>query len=277
MIALREHASPNTRFTGKTDAIRSIIDIDGVCKTYDTASGEQVNALHDVNLHIGAGEFVCVVGASGCGKTTLLRLIAGLEKITNGSIQVNGSQLAKPSRDVGVVFQDATLLPWRTILQNVLLPAAVLKLEPKTHDERARQLLGMVGLQDFLKKYPHELSGGMRQRAAIARSLVHDPAMLLMDEPFGALDALTREQMNLDLLDIWNSTGKTILLITHSISEAVFLADRVVVMSPRPGRVVDVIPIDLERPRRLEMINSERFGSYVRHIRSCLGGNGNGQ
>jgi NitT/TauT family transport system ATP-binding protein len=248
------------------------VALTGVYKTFATASGELVRALANANLTIHAGEFIAVVGASGCGKTTLLRLIAGLERCSSGSIAINGAPQTGPSEQVGIVFQDPTLLPWRTVLQNVLLPVEVLKLDTRKYGERARVLLETVGLKDFKNKYPHELSGGMRQRVAIARALVHDPAMLLMDEPFGALDALTRDQMNLELLDIWSATKKTVLLITHSITESIFLADRVIVMSPRPGRVVEEIAIELPRPRTLEMINKEEFGKYVRSIRGLLGG-----
>jgi NitT/TauT family transport system ATP-binding protein len=247
------------------------IALTGVYKTFSTASGELVRALENANLTVHTGEFITVVGASGCGKTTLLRLIAGLEQCSTGSIAINGAPLIGPSEQVGIVFQDPTLLPWRTVMQNVLLPVQVLKLDARKYGERAKALVETVGLKDFENKYPHELSGGMRQRVAIARALVHDPAMLLMDEPFGALDALTRDQMNLELMDIWSATRKTVLLITHSITESVFLADRVIVMSPRPGRVVEEITIELPRPRTLEMINKEEFGKYVRRIRGLLG------
>ena len=249
-----------------------VIELIAVSKIFNTASGERVRALESTNLRIKPGEFITVVGASGCGKTTLLRLIAGLERCTAGSIKVNGTEQLGPSEQIGIVFQDPTLLPWRSVLENVLLPVHVLKLDFKTYRARALALLETVGLSDFRNKYPHELSGGMRQRVAITRALVHDPAMLLMDEPFGALDALTRDQLNLELLEIWAKTRKTVLLITHSITESVFLADRVIVMSPRPGRVVEEITVDLPRPRDLEMINSEMFGAHVRRIRGQLGG-----
>lgn len=248
-----------------------VIELAGVSKTFVTTSGELVHALNNANLAVRPGEFITVVGASGCGKTTLLRLVAGLERSTAGTIKVNGAPQEGPSEEAGIVFQDATLLPWRTVLQNVMLPVQVLRLDAHKYGARARTLLDTVGLKGFENKYPHELSGGMRQRVAIARALVHDPAMLLMDEPFGALDALTRDQMNLELLAIWSATRKTVLLITHSITESVFLADRVIVMSPRPGRVVEEITIDLPRPRSLDMINNEIFGKYVRRIRELLG------
>jgi NitT/TauT family transport system ATP-binding protein len=252
-------------------AAGSVIELSGVSKTFTTTSGERVRALDNTNVRIKPGEFITVVGASGCGKTTLLRLIAGLERCTSGLIKVNGANLAGPSAQIGIVFQDPTLLPWRTVLENVLLPVQVLKLDARIYRPRALALLETVGLSEFQNKYPYELSGGMRQRVAIARALVHDPAMLLMDEPFGALDALTRDQLNLELLEIWAKTRKTVLLITHSITESVFLADRVIVMSPRPGRVVEEITVGLPRPRELDMINSEMFGTHVRRIRSQLG------
>ena len=249
-----------------------VIELAAVSKVFATASGDRVRALDSTTLRVKPGEFITVVGASGCGKTTLLRLIAGLERCSSGTIRVNGAEQVGPSEQIGIVFQDPTLLPWRTVLENVLLPVQVLKLNIRTYRPRALALLDTVGLADFQDKYPHELSGGMRQRVAIARALVHDPAMLLMDEPFGALDALTRDQLNLELLAIWAKTRKTVLLITHSITESVFLADRVIVMSPRPGRVVEEIAVDMPRPRNLEMINSEMFGAHVRRIRSLLSG-----
>jgi NitT/TauT family transport system ATP-binding protein len=254
------------------DETAPVIELTAVSKTFSTASGDRVRALDSTMLRVKPGEFITVVGASGCGKTTLMRLIAGLESCSSGSIRVNGAEQTGPSEEIGIVFQDPTLLPWRTVLENVLLPVEVLKLDFKSHRPRAQALLDTVGLADFQNKYPHELSGGMRQRVAIARALVHDPAMLLMDEPFGALDALTRDQLNLELLDIWAKTRKTVLLITHSITESVFLTDRVIVMSPRPGRVVEEIAVDLPRPRDLEVINSEMFGAHVRRIRGLLGG-----
>jgi len=253
------------------DETAPVIELTAVSTIFATTSGDRVRALDSTNLEVKPGEFITVVGASGCGKTTLLRLIAGLERCSSGSIRVNGTEQTGPSEQIGIVFQDPTLLPWRTVLENVLLPVQVLKLDSRTHRPRALALLDTVGLADFQNKYPHELSGGMRQRVAIARALVHDPAMLLMDEPFGALDALTRDQLNLELLDIWAKTRKTVLLITHSITESVFLADRVIVMSPRPGRVVEEITVDLPRPRDLEVINSEMFGAHVRRIRGLLG------
>jgi NitT/TauT family transport system ATP-binding protein len=223
-----------------------------------------------VDLAIADGQFASVIGSSGCGKTTLMRIIAGLELDYDGRVRIGGRSHSGPSRDVGIVFQDANLLPWRSILKNVMLPAEVLKLDHRASLERARWLINLVGLGGFEDKYPSELSGGMRQRAAIARALVHDPSVLLMDEPFGALDALTRENMNLELLKIWSAAKKTVFMITHSITEAVFMSDRVIVMTPRPGRIVDDVRIDLPRPRKLDMMSDARFGEYTRNLRRQL-------
>ncbi len=248
----------------------ALIQLDGVSKTFRTTSGGTVKALDRVDLTIGASEFIAVVGPSGCGKTTLLRIIAGLEGGFGGTFRLAGEKVSGPSRDIGIVFQDATLLPWRTVLNNVLLPAQVLRMSEAAAMTAAHRLLDLVGLKGFDDKYPHELSGGMRQRVAIARALVHDPAVLLMDEPFGALDALTRENMGLELLKIWDAARKTVFLITHSISEAVFLSDRVIVLSPRPGRILAEVAIDLPRPRNLDMLSDETFGAYTRRIRHVL-------
>jgi NitT/TauT family transport system ATP-binding protein len=248
----------------------SLIQLDGVSKIFRTTSGGTVNALDRVDLTIGASEFVSIVGPSGCGKTTLLRIIAGLEGGFGGTFHLAGEKVNGPSRDIGIVFQDATLLPWRTVLNNVLLPAQVLRMSETSAMAAAHRLLDLVGLKGFEDKYPHELSGGMRQRVAIARALVHDPAVLLMDEPFGSLDALTRENMGLELLKIWDAARKTVFLITHSISEAVFLSDRVIVLSPRPGRILAEVAIDLPRPRNLDLLSDEAFGVYTRRIRRVL-------
>jgi NitT/TauT family transport system ATP-binding protein len=251
-----------------------LIAVSRLEKTYLTRAGSRIRALADVTLDVVAGEFITIVGPSGCGKTTLLRVLGGLLSASSGSVELLGRRIAGPSRNVGMVFQDPVLLPWRTVLENVMLPVAVLRLERRTHHRRALDLLGLVGLTGFEDKYPHELSGGMRQRVSLARALVHDPDLLLMDEPFGALDAMTREAMNLELQRIWRESGKTIAFITHSIPEAAFLGDRVVVMSPRPGRIVDVVPVDLERPRDLDLLGSDAFGSYTRKIRHLLGPKG---
>lgn len=252
------------------DPPTTLVSIERLTKIFKTASGGTVRALDNVDLDIGASQFVSVIGSSGCGKTTLLRIIAGLESGYEGQLTIGGKLNPGPSKDVGVVFQDANLLPWRTVLSNVLLPAQVLKIEMKEATLRAHELIELVGLKGFEDKYPFELSGGMRQRVSIARALVHDPSILLMDEPFGALDALTREHMNLELLKIWHSARKTVFLITHSITEAVFMSDRVIVMSPRPGRVVDDVRIELPRPRDLDMLTSKPFGEYSRLLRHHL-------
>jgi NitT/TauT family transport system ATP-binding protein len=257
---------------GQADRPRqpAVVALRDITKTYDTAAGGTVHALSSINLEVGSGEFVSVLGASGCGKTTLLRIIGGLEDGYGGELLLHGRKGGASHPDVGIVFQDANLLPWRTILQNVLLPAQVLRLDKNRSIARAHELLELVGLQGFEDKYPFELSGGMRQRVSIARALIHDPSILLMDEPFGALDALTREIMNQEVLKIWDRTKKTVFMITHSITEAVFMSDRVVVMSPRPGRVIAEVDIPLPRPRTLEMLGDEGFAVLTRDLRRLL-------
>ena len=241
-----------------------------LAKIYETRDGHNVLALASINLSIKDGEFLTVVGPSGCGKSTLLKVLGGLTEITRGEALLNGSPIVGPRRDIGVVFQSPTLLPWRTVLDNVMLPIHVLGLDRTEGEERARDLIEMVGLAGFEMKYPNELSGGMQQRVAISRALVHQPALLLMDEPFGALDALTREAMNTELQRIWMETRRTIFLITHSITEAVFLGDRVAVMTPRPGKLAEHIDVDLPRPRSLDIMTSPRFGELVTRIRGLL-------
>ncbi|MFM9925402.1 ABC transporter ATP-binding protein [Variovorax sp. H27-G14] len=247
---------------------------EGLHKTFRSKDGADVVALHDVSFSVQRGEFVTVVGPSGCGKSTLLRILAGLERASRGTVELGGRRHTGPSRDVGVVFQAPVLLPWRNILDNVLVPAQIQRRDPKVARERAQHYLHLVGLAGFETKYPRELSGGMQQRVGIARALVNDPMLLLMDEPFGALDAMTRATMNGELLKLRERTGATIMLVTHSIPEAVFLGDRVIVMSPRPGRVTQVIDVDLPSVRTLELINTERFGSHVREIRTNLNASG---
>jgi len=251
-----------------------LIVVSSLEKTYATRGRTQVQALAGISFEIGAGELITIVGQSGCGKTTLLKILAGLLQRSAGSVTLRGQPVDEPSRDIGIVFQDPVLLPWRTVFDNVMLPVEVLGLDRKTSAGRALELLGLVGLQGFEDKYPHELSGGMRQRVAIARALVHDPSLLLMDEPFGALDAMTREFMNLELLRIWKGSGKTIVFITHSIPEAAFLADRVVVMSARPGRIKQIVEVGLPRPRDLDMMASDEFGVYTRRIRHLFDAKG---
>jgi NitT/TauT family transport system ATP-binding protein len=244
-----------------------LVRIAGLEKIYRTKDGNDIHALQDINLEVRPAELISIVGPSGCGKTTLLKILAGILKRTAGEVVMRGRSLSGPSREIGVVFQAPVLLPWRTVLQNVMVPVEVQKRDRAEFEARARQLIAMVGLAGFERKYPSELSGGMQQRVGICRALVHDPSFLLMDEPFGALDAMTRDTMNEELQRIWSGSRKTILLVTHSIPEAVYLADRVVVMTPRPGRIVDVILVDLPRPRTLAMQNTAEFGRFVAGIR----------
>jgi NitT/TauT family transport system ATP-binding protein len=256
---------------------REQIGLDRVGMTYEAASGP-VEALAGISLSVGTGEFVSLVGPSGCGKSTLLRIVAGLRPATEGAVRVGGNIVRAPIADVGMVFQAPILLKWRSIVQNVLLPAELAGKETRALRARAGQLLDMAGLKGFANKLPRELSGGMQQRAALCRALLLDPPLLLMDEPFGALDAMTRDDMALELLRIWGERDlarqarKTVLFVTHSISEAVFLSDRVVVMSPRPGRVVADLRIDLPRPRTVELRASEAFGRLSLDIFRALAG-----
>jgi NitT/TauT family transport system ATP-binding protein len=243
------------------------IEFRGVSKRYRAARGGEVHALSEIDLSIGAGEFVSMVGPSGCGKSTLLMLVSGLIPPTTGAIEVEGCAVKGAVGNIAIVFQRDVLLDWRTVLANVLLPVEIKKLDPTLHRRKARELLRSVGLGDFEEKYPAELSGGMRQRVAICRALVQDPGLLLMDEPFGALDALTREQMNLDLQRMWLRDRNTVLFITHSIEEAVLLSDRIVVMSSRPGRVADIVRNELPRPRGAHTRSEPRFVEHVERIR----------
>jgi NitT/TauT family transport system ATP-binding protein len=234
------------------------VELRGVAKTY-RRGGRETHALEGIDLAIREGEFLAIVGPSGCGKSTLLRIVAGLHLASAGETRVAGRIVDRPQTDLGVVFQQPVLLDWRTALDNVLVQVELRGLDPRAYRDRALKLLEQVGLAEFADRHPHELSGGMRQRVAIARALIHDAPLLLMDEPFGALDALTREQMRLDLEALWLATRKTVLFITHSIDEAVLLADRVVVMSPRPGRIERVFEPALPRPRGLEARRAREF------------------
>ncbi|HBK08880.1 MAG TPA: ABC transporter ATP-binding protein [Acetobacteraceae bacterium] len=238
------------------------------------SAGAPVLALSDIDFSVNEGELVVVVGPSGCGKSTLLRILAGLMPSSEGQAFLGGTPIAGPRRDIGVVFQSPVLFPWRSVLKNALLPADVQRLDREKLRDRAMALLKLVGLEGFEHRYPWELSGGMQQRVALVRALIHDPALLLMDEPFGALDAMTREQMNQELQRIWMERRKTVLFITHSIGEAVYLADRVLVMTPRPGRIADILKIDLPRPRGLDVMNTPAFGAYVKRIRTGLNASG---
>jgi NitT/TauT family transport system ATP-binding protein len=233
-----------------------------------------VVALEEVSLSIAPGEFVSVLGPSGCGKSTLLRCIAGLEIPSAGAITVNGAPVDGPPAGLGMVFQRDALLDWRNVAENLMLPIDFRRGDRAAARERAAALLALTGLQGFEKAYPAQLSGGMRQRVAICRALVDDPVLLLMDEPFGALDALTRDQMNIELQKMWLAEHKTVLFVTHSITEAIFLGDRVVVFTPRPGRIADIVHVDLPRPRRLAVRASERFNGYASHIRMLFEGMG---
>ena len=243
------------------------IAVQELSKLYPTRDGS-VHALQQISFSVSEGEFVAVVGPSGCGKSTLLKILAGILPASKGEARLRGTPITGPRRDIGVVFQSPVLLPWRSILDNVLLPIDVQRLGRDGHLKVAMDLLRLVGLEGFERRYPWELSGGMQQRVAITRALIHDPAMLLMDEPFGALDAMTREQMNLELQRIWLERKKTVLFITHSIPEAVFLADRVLVMTPRPGSIMDDVQVKIPRPRALEVMNFPEFGPYVHCIRA---------
>jgi NitT/TauT family transport system ATP-binding protein len=256
---------------------KTLIDLSGVGMTYEAASGP-VEALAGISLSVEAGEFVSLVGPSGCGKSTLLRIVAGLRPATLGAVTVGERKVSAPIPDIGMVFQAPVLLKWRSILQNVLLPAELAGHEPRRYWARAQELLEMAGLHGFADKLPRELSGGMQQRAALCRALLLDPPLLLMDEPFGALDAMTRDDMALELLRIWGERDlareqrKTVLFVTHSIGEAVFLSDRVVVMTPRPGRIAVDLAIDLPRPRTVELRASEAFGRLSLEIFRALTG-----
>jgi len=240
------------------DAPPPCIRLNQVSKIYRRGA-QTTHALDSVSLDIAEGEFIAIVGPSGCGKSTLLRLIAGLIPVSSGSIHLFDRPIDRPRGDVGIVFQSPVLLDWRTVLQNVLFPIEMRGQNAATYRDSARALLDKVGLGEFEDRFPFELSGGMRQRAAIVRALVQDPVTLIMDEPFGALDALTREQMRIDLEAIWAASGKTVLFITHSIDEAVLLSDRVVVMSPRPGRIDRILTVDLPRPRGLDGRRAPEF------------------
>ena len=243
-----------------------LIALAGVSKVYRTAEGE-VAALRPIDFAVERGEFFVIVGPSGCGKSTLLKMIAGLTAPSAGEITVEGKRVTRPHGGVGIVFQSPLLMEWRRVLANVLLPAEVKRLDTAKARERALELIALAGLKGFENKYPFELSGGMQQRVAICRALLNDPQIVLMDEPFAALDAMTRERMNLELQRIQRKTGKTILLITHSIPEAVFLGDRVLVMSERPGGVAAVYDIDLPRPRTPQTMADPRFTAHAAAIR----------
>ncbi|HJR93861.1 MAG TPA: ABC transporter ATP-binding protein [Gaiellaceae bacterium] len=247
----------------------TVVSAKGISKTFGKGG---VTALQDIELDVERGEFISLIGPSGCGKSTLLRVIGDLVEPSSGEILVNGktAHRARLDRDYGIVFQAAVLYDWRTVAKNIALPLELMGFDRTTRAARVRELLDLVELEAFEKHYPWQLSGGMQQRVAIARALSFSPALLLMDEPFGALDEMTRERLNLELLRIWSGLGSTIIFVTHSISEAVFLSTRVVVMSPRPGRITKVIPIDLGQPRTFDTREDPRFFELVTEVREAL-------
>ncbi|HEX5500460.1 MAG TPA: ABC transporter ATP-binding protein [Thermomicrobiales bacterium] len=246
-----------------------LMAVDHATKYYKTQTGA-VHALEDLTIQIGEGEFVCILGPSGCGKSTLLWAMSGLHDLTSGQVVLDGTPVTGPRPEIGMIFQDANLLPWRNLWQNIMFPFEIKKLDPKPFEPRIHQLLAEVGLAGFEKKMPRELSGGMQQRASIVRCLSYDPGVILMDEPFGALDAFTRDEMNLLIQRLWMDSGKTIIFVTHNVSEAIFLGDRVVVLTPRPGQLAHVFPIDLPRPRTVEMTFEPDFIHLVREIKMTI-------
>ncbi|MFG3417535.1 ABC transporter ATP-binding protein [Micromonospora sp. NPDC048063] len=246
----------------------TLLRLSQITKEYRSDRGKVVRALHEVSLDVRQGEILAIIGASGCGKSTLLRIMAGLDTITSG--QTEWSRRPTPGRDIGYVFQEPVLLPWRSVLRNACIAPETLKEPRQRYEPRVRELLSLVGLTDFADALPRELSGGMRQRTSIVRALAHDPMLLLMDEPFGALDQITREKLHDDLLNIWTATGKTIVFVTHSVDEATYLADRVVVLSPRPGRVRAIHDVPLPRPRDARTKLDPRFAEFQAMLRGEL-------
>ncbi|MEA2524523.1 MAG: NitT/TauT family transport system ATP-binding protein [Thermomicrobiales bacterium] len=274
--ATSAHAAIPSRPHGQLSGIDSVpsqrpvaMVVDHATKYYKTKSGA-VHALEDLSLEIAEGEFVCILGPSGCGKSTLLWAMSGLHDLSNGRVVLNGTSVTGPRPEIGMIFQDANLLPWRNLEQNIRFPFEIKKLDVKPYQERIRGLIDEVGLSGFEKKFPRELSGGMQQRASIVRCLSFDPSVILMDEPFGALDAFTRDEMNLLIQKIWTETGKTIIFVTHNVTEAIFLADRVVVLTPRPGRLAHIFPIDLPRPRTIDQTFSSEFIKVVLQIKQTI-------
>lgn len=256
-----------------TEQTDNIIAIDKLNKIFTSKDGQKVHALKDIDLTVKRGEFISLIGPSGCGKSTLLRLIADLIEPTSGDLTVNGHspETARLNREYGFIFQRATLYDWRTVIKNVQLPLEVMKYTRQQRDERAREMLDLVELSEFANHYPWQLSGGMQQRVSIARALAFQPNLLLMDEPFGALDEMTRERLNNELLEIWRQIPEmTIVFVTHNIAEAVYLSSRVVVLSARPGQIMDVVDIDLPRPRTAETMDTEQYFHHINEIRHLL-------
>lgn len=267
---VQQSARANGAVGGSGSSRRDVaMVVDHATKYYKTKTGA-VHALEDLSLEIGEGEFVCILGPSGCGKSTLLWAMSGLHDLTNGRIVLNGTPVTGPRPEIGMIFQEANLLPWRNLEQNIRFPFEIKRLDVKPYQDRINGLIAEVGLGGFEKKFPRELSGGMQQRASIVRCLSFDPSVILMDEPFGALDAFTRDEMNLLIQKIWMETGKTIIFVTHNVTEAIFLADRVVVLTPRPGRLAHIFPIDLPRPRTIEQTYSPEFIKIVLQVKQTI-------
>lgn len=264
-----EQATATRTRSGDVTASEPVIRLDGVTKSYRTEK-TIIHALASTTIDVAPGEFVSIVGPSGCGKSTLLKLVAGLLPPSSGSLRVNGHEVSKPVTDAGVVFQSDLLMDWRTVIDNVMVQGEFRKMDKKKTRARALELLEMVGLSEFIDAYPHELSGGMRQRVAICRALLHEPPLLLMDEPFGALDAMTRDQMAVDIQKILLTTSSTVLFITHSIAEAIFLSDRVLVFGNAPGRIVDEVHVEIARPRRMAVRETTEYGNHVQRVRNRL-------
>src|SRR6476660_5941261 len=263
--AALSEASPGPAARTTDDQPSSVLRIKAVRTLY-----RDLEAIRNVSFDVADGEFLSLLGPSGCGKSTLLMMVAGLIDSTEGEIAVNGKAVAGPRREVGVVFQQPVLLPWRKVLDNVLFPIELLKLPRAQYEKRAMDLLAMAKIEDFAHHLPRQLSGGMRQRVSICRALIHDPRILLMDEPFSALDALTRDEMGIELLRIWQANRKTVVFVTHSIREAVLLSDRVLVMGRRPSTIVEELAIDLPRPRHIAMTEDESFNRLVRTLRKAI-------
>ena len=261
--------SPRRRRPRGDVVLMDKIRIEGLEKTY-ASKGGRITALAQIDLTIRRNEFITLVGPSGCGKSTLLKLIGVLIRPSRGVLLHDGVALTQPPRDVGIVFQEAVLLEWRSVLDNVLLPAEILGLDKTEARARAMHLLNLVGLAGFERRFPRELSGGMQQRVSICRALIHDPSVLLMDEPFAALDAMTREELGFELMRIWDTDKKTVIFVTHNITEAILLADRVVAMSRRPGRIAKIVDVALPRPRTIDMEFSPQFKSYSDQIRAVI-------